>query len=71
MNQIEFLKQFQEILDREEETDMQMQLADMEEWDSLAAMAFIGMAARIYGKTIRMTDFENTKTVQNLYDLLF
>ena len=39
MTQNEFLKEFQDILQRDEPVDLDGKLADMEEWDSLTAMA--------------------------------
>ena len=39
MTRKEFLEKLQDVLERDEEITEDMVLADMEEWDSLAAMA--------------------------------
>ena len=66
----EFLNLFQEILNRETSVEMSMRLEDIPEWDSLSAMAFIGLAGRRFNKRLRLSDLKNKKTVKDLYDLL-
>lgn len=66
----DFLVKFQECIDRDEPITMDTPLKNIPEWDSLSAMAFIGLADAIYSKKLKLADLENTLTVADLYALL-
>lgn len=65
-----FLTIFQETIDREKPLELDMRLADIPEWDSLSAMAFIGLANSKYNKKLKLTDLEQASTVADLYAFL-
>lgn len=66
----DFLARFQECIDREEPLALDMRLEDIAEWDSLSAMAFIGLANSAYGKRLKLTDLAKAKTVGDLHALV-
>lgn len=66
----DFLNKFQECIDRDEPIGMDTRLADIPEWDSLSAMAFIGLANAVYSKKLKLSDIEGAVTVSDLYALL-
>lgn len=66
----EFLIKFQECIDRDEPVDLDMRLEDIPEWDSLSAMAFIGLANAVYSRKLKLSDMESAVTVGDLYALL-
>ena len=49
---------------------MDTQLEDVEAWDSLATVEFLGLADTSFGKAVSPIDVKLAETVQNLYDLL-
>lgn len=70
MTDKEFLLLLQETLNRESPLDMKMRLEDLPEWDSLSAMAVVGMAERYFGKPLKLTELGTVGTVEDLYALL-
>lgn len=66
----QFLELLQETIDRETPLSMDMPLSQIQEWDSLAAMAFIGLARNVYQKQLKLTDLENAVTISDIYALL-
>jgi len=66
-----FYRNLEEILDLEPGTLKGGEaLADLESWDSVAAMGFIGMAYEKYGVTIPAIRLPECKTVDNLSTLI-
>ena len=65
-----FLLLLQETMNREHPLTMPMQLKDIDEWDSLSAMAFLALAKRHFDKGLKLSDLEKAKTVADLYGLL-
>jgi acyl carrier protein len=43
---------------------------DLDDWDSLTAMAVIAMVEDEYGVKISDDDFEKLKTIQDMYDFV-
>jgi acyl carrier protein len=43
---------------------------DLDDWDSLTAMAVIAMVVDEYGVKISDDDFKNLKTIQEVYDFI-
>lgn len=65
-----FLSRFQECIDRDAPLKMNMRLDSISEWDSLSAMAFIGLANAVYSRKLKLADLEKAVTVGDLYALL-
>ncbi len=66
-----FLMLMQEdILDTDTEITMDMNLKDIEEWDSLSVVSFIATANTSFGKKIARQDVLAAKTVADLYALV-
>lgn len=69
----EFLKHFSEQF---EETDPKLIKAntkfreELEEWDSFLAMSIIAMADAEYNVTLTGDDIRNSKTVEDLFNLI-
>lgn len=42
----------------------------LEEWSSLIALSFIGMIDEEYGVTIKGDDIRNSKTINDLYEVV-
>lgn len=70
MTDKDFLLLLQETLNRESSVSMDMRLGDMPEWDSLSAMAVVGMAERCFARRLKLSELENVGTVAELYALL-
>lgn len=70
MTEQEFKEKMLDVLNREEEVELDTNLNDVEEWDSLAYVAFLTMAAEYTEKTIRAAQVRNAQTMRDLYDLI-
>ena len=70
MTKEEFKEKILDVLNREEEVEMETKLSDVEEWDSLAYVAFLAMAAEFTDKTIRASEVRGAETVGDLYELV-
>lgn len=66
MTKQEFLEKLQDVLERDDEITEDMVLADMEEWDSLAAMAVMAFFNRQLSITLLPAEVREMKTVQDL-----
>ena len=66
----EFSEQMIDVLNIEEEVDLDTNLADLEEWDSVAYVAYLAMAAEYTERTIRAAEVRDAKTVRDLYNLI-
>ena len=70
MSEKEFLDKMQdEILDADNPIAMNQNLADINEWDSLAVVNFIA-AARASGKKVDRQKIQAAVTVADLFELL-
>ena len=65
-----FLEKMTDILDAEEEVSMDMQLDEIEEWDSLSVVSYVAMANTACGKKVNVKDVREAETIRDLYDLL-
>lgn len=65
-----FLEKMTDILDAEEEISMDMQLDDIEEWDSLSVVSYVAMANTACGKKVNVKEVREAETIRDLYDLL-
>lgn len=70
MTMVEFKEQMQDLLNRENEVELDENLEDIEEWDSLGYIAFLAMAAEFTDKTIKASAVRSAKTVRDLYNLI-
>lgn len=66
----EFQERMLDVLNREEEVDLDANLDDIEEWDSMGYVAYLAMAAEYTEKIIRAADVRNAVTVRDLYELI-
>ena len=66
----EFQEIMLDVLNREEIVDLDTNLNDVEEWDSMGYIAYLAMAAEHTEKTIRAKDIRNAVTMRDLYDLI-
>ncbi len=66
MNKEEFLEKLQYVLERDDEVTENMVLEDMEEWDSLAAMAVMAFFNKSLSIMLLPAEVREMKTVQDL-----
>ena len=66
----DFLERMAEILDAEDEISLDMNLSELEEWDSLSIVSYVAMANANCGKKVDIKKVREAVTIQNLYDLL-
>ncbi len=65
-----FLKLFAEIIESDEQIAPEMNLEDIEEWDSLAALTMISMVDDEYGVIIGHKDLEKMVIVGDILDFI-
>ena len=67
----QFIEQFQTAVDFQAPVDIKPEtlLADLPEWDSLAALGVIVMFDMEYTKTVTGNDLQNSKTISDLFAL--
>ena len=66
MNREEFLVQMQDILQTEEELNFEMNLDDLDEWDSLSKMSTVAFLDANFGVKTTFADFEQIKTIEDI-----
>lgn len=66
MDRNEFLKKMQDILQTDEELNFEMNLDDMDEWDSLAKLATVAFLDTTFGVKTTFADFEQIKTIEDI-----
>lgn len=66
MTETEFLKEFQDVLQTEEDISMQTVLADLDEWDSLAVMSTMAFLESSFNVKTSMADYKNMITVADV-----
>jgi acyl carrier protein len=71
-NIIKFIENFNVAVDFQESVDVKSEtkLAELPEWDSLAALGVIVMFDIEYGKTITGDHLKSCETIQDLFNLL-
>ena len=70
MNEKEKLELLEEIMDAEEPLEPEMELADLEEWDSLSTLALAAKVKELYGNNLTMDEILAFKTIQDICDYL-
>lgn len=66
MNKAEFLEKLQDVLERDEEITENMILEDMDEWDSLAAMALMAFFNKSLSITLLPAEVREMKTIADI-----
>ncbi len=59
-----------DVLDTDMEIQMDMNLNDIEEWDSLSVVSFIATANTAFGKKVARQDVLAAEKVSDLYELV-
>ncbi|MDR2123636.1 MAG: hypothetical protein LBP38_01455 [Desulfovibrio sp.] len=70
MDEQTFLVLLRDTMQCEGHLKMDMALADVPEWDSLAAMAALALAERSFGRHLKLAQIKKAATVGDLYALL-
>lgn len=63
-----FLSRLQEELEFESELEINTNIKDLEEWDSMAAMVLIGFVSDEFGKTLNADDIQAITTIESLIE---
>lgn len=72
MSENEKITLLEEVFDVEEGTlKPEMQLSEIEEFDSMTKLSLIVMVDEKFGKTITGTDINGFKTIQDIMDIMF
>ena len=66
MDKTEFLEKLQDVLERDEEITEDMVLSDMDEWDSLAAMALMAFFNNTLNITLLPAEVREMKTISDI-----
>jgi len=69
-NFINELKDALEIEDEDQEINLETNLKDLDEYDSLSVLSIIAMIDKNFGKQIPSADFIKITTVKSLMDLI-
>lgn len=70
MSEQEFLEKLADILNTGMDLTMDMELDDIDSWDSLGALALMGMCFEATGKGVLIEKVRSAVTVRDLYELL-
>ena len=66
MNRTEFLEEMQDVLQMEDELSYDMNLEDIDEWDSLSMMATMAFLNKEFGVKLSFSDLKEFKTVEDI-----
>lgn len=66
----EFIEKFKEALDIEGEFDINVELEEFEEWDSMGYISIMSMLDEEYGKEVDANQLKVCKTLADLYKLV-
>jgi acyl carrier protein len=66
----EFIEKFKEALDIESECDIDAELEEFEEWDSMGYISIMSMLDEEYGKEVNADQLKACKTLADLYELV-
>lgn len=69
MKKSEFLVALEDILQTEDAIDENLNLEDLEEWDSLSKMAVMAYYKKNFGVEINLNDLKDIKEVSDLINL--
>lgn len=70
MTKIELLEEIKETLQRDEEISLEMQLEDIEEWDSLASISMISLYDQLFQVVVTADKLKECKTINDLIELV-
>lgn len=70
VTQEQFLKDFKELLSREEEILMDQDLLDIDEWDSFSAISFLNMIKEKYQVEAEPFAIAEAVLVEDLYNVI-
>ena len=65
-----FMEKFKEALDIEGELDINMELAEFAEWDSMGYISIMSMLDEKYGKEVNANQLKACKTIADIYKLV-
>lgn len=68
--QQQFLNEMEEILNAEEPISLDSKLEDIDEWDSIATVAFFALARTTYGKKVNRQAVIVAKTIGDLFEMI-
>lgn len=66
----EFIEKFKEALDIEGEFDVNTELEEFEEWDSMGYISVMSMLDEEYGEEVNADQLKACKTLADLYELV-
>lgn len=66
MDRATFLEKLKNVLQRDNELKIDMEIKDIEEWDSLAVIATIAFLDKEFGVKTVFNDFKEIKTIQDI-----
>lgn len=70
VTQEQFLKDFKELLSREDEIQMEQDLLDIDEWDSFSAISFLNMIKEKYQIEAEPFAIAEAVLVEDLYNVI-
>ncbi|MBO4961666.1 MAG: acyl carrier protein [Flavobacteriales bacterium] len=72
MDTQEFIKNFANQFEDTDASEITMETSfrDLDEWDSLVALAILNMIAKKYGVKLTFDDMRQTNTVQELFNVV-
>jgi len=66
----EFIEKFKEALDIKDEFDINEELEEFKEWDSMGYISIMSMLDEEYGKEVNADQLKACKTLADLYELV-
>jgi acyl carrier protein len=66
----EFMEKFKDALDIESKLDINVELDELEEWDSMGYISIMSMLDEEYGKEVSANQLKFCKTIADLYKLV-
>ena len=66
MNREDFLENFKDVLQTDEEINFNTMLGDIEEWDSLSMISTVAFLDKDFSIKVSIDDIKNFKTVEDI-----
>lgn len=70
MTEQQFVEKMVDLMDTEAEVNIDTELANIEEWDSLAYVAFLAYCRTTIDKKVSPAQVKEAKTIKDLYELV-
>lgn len=70
MKKEQLLNEIQDMLQRDEVLELDMQLSDIDEWDSLAIISMISLYDELFGVIVKTNELKNCQSVNDLINLV-